>query len=227
MKVVVTGASSGIGKATVERFLRNGHHEVIGIDVLPSTVDADLYKSCPDSPSMYTHHIVSIIDTDNLPEVEDVNILINNAGVQDSGHDIDINLKGTINCTEKYAIQPNIKSVVNVASVSAHNGAEFPEYCASKGGMLSYTKNVAKRIAKFGATCNSISPGGVITELNNKVIDDKDKWAAIMEETPLKKWAAAEEIADWIYFMSVNNVSMTGQDILIDNGEMINHNFIW
>ena len=93
--------------------------------------------------------------------------------------------------------------------------------------MLSYTKNVAKRVAKFGATCNSISPGGVITELNRPVMDDADKWAKIMDETPLRKWASAEEIAQWIYFMSIINTSMTGQDIIVDNGEMINHTFIW
>ena len=214
MKVVITGASSGIGRATAQKFLQEGH-EVIGIDVLADHIDGD----------MYTHHIRDV--SKDIPDIDGVDILINNAGVQNSGNDIDINLKGTINCTEAYAIQPNIKAVVNVASVSAHNGAEFPEYCASKGGMLSYTKNVAKRIAKFGATCNSISPGGVITELNSHVIDDPDKWAAIMDETPLRRWATVNEIADWIYFIAICNKSMTGQDILIDNGEMINHNFIW
>lgn len=79
----------------------------------------------------------------------------------------------------------------------------------------------------FGATCNSVSPGGVLTELNAPVINDKDKWHQIMEQTPLRKWATAEEIADWIYFLAVTNKSMTGQDVLIDNGEFFNHNFVW
>ena len=56
--------------------------------------------------------------------------------------------------------------MLNVCSTSAHNGAEFPEYCASKGGLLAYTKHLAMRIAQYGATCNSISPGGVITPMN-------------------------------------------------------------
>lgn len=58
-------------------------------------------------------------------------------------------------------------------------------------------------------------------------MNDKDKWAAIMEMTPLKKWATREEIAEWIYFMLFVNKSMTGQDVLIDNGEMFNHTFVW
>ena len=120
-------------------------------------------------------------------------ILINNAGVQDSGRDIDVNLRGTIYCTEKYGIQPNIKSIVMTASVSAHNGAEFPEYCASKGGVLAYTKNVALRVAKYGATCNSISAGGVITELNAHILENPALWDQVMAETLLPKWATVEE----------------------------------
>ena len=156
-----------------------------------------------------------------------LNILINNAGVQDSGRDIDVNLRGTIYCTEKYGIQPNIKSIVMTASVSAHNGAEFPEYCASKGGVLAYTKNVALRVAKYGATCNSISAGGVITELNAHILENPALWDQVMAETLLPKWATVEEMAEWTYFLAVVNQSMTAQDILIDNGEIAKANFVW
>ena len=69
------------------------------------------------------------------------------------------------------------------ASVSAHNGAEFPEYCASKGGGLAYTKNVALRVAKYGATCNSISAGGVNTELNAHILEHPAEWDKEMAET--------------------------------------------
>lgn len=60
-----------------------------------------------------------------------------------------------------------------------HTGAEFPEYCASKGGVLSYTKNVAMRVAQYGATCNSLDPGGVLTPLNECVMIDPELWAEI------------------------------------------------
>ena len=114
-----------------------------------------------------------------------------------------------------------------IASASARTGAEFPEYAASKGGTVAYMKNVALRVAKYGATSNSLSPGGVLTELNDRVIKDPVLWAQIMNETLLPKWASPEEIAEWAYFVTVINRSMTAQDILIDNGEQAKANFIW
>ncbi len=215
MKILITGTSCGIGKAIAEKFLHSGH-QVIGIDVLNSTI----------SNANYTH-IVANVATDQLPQIENIEILVNNAGVQASGNDIDINLKGTIRVTEQYALQPHIKSVLFIASASARTGAEFAEYVASKGGMVAYMKNVALRIAKYGATANSLSPGGVLTAMNKCVIEDKTKWQRIMDLTLLPKWATTEEIADWAYFVTVVNKSMTAQDILIDNGEQAKCEFVW
>ena len=215
MKVVVTGSASGIGKAIALKFLKEGH-EVVGIDKI----------SAPIRRKNYTH-VVTDVFYGTLPDIENVEILINNAGVQNSGCDIDVNLKGTIAVTEKYAFQPAIKSVVFIASASAETGSEFPEYVASKGGMVSYMKNVALRVAKWGATSNSLSPGGVLTPLNQHIIDNPDLWRQVMDETPLKKWATAEEIAEWTYFVAVINKSMTAQNVLIDNGEAAKANFIW
>lgn len=214
VRILITGTSTGIGRATALLFL-NRNHTVIGLDKDESTIDHPWYK-----------HYKTNIDL-FLPDIDDVDVLINNAGVQNTGHDIQTNLISLIKCTEKYGVQPNIKSIVNLASVSAHNGAEFPEYCASKGGVLAYTVNTAKRVAQWRATCNSLSFGGVLTDLNKPVIDDADKWNEIMNMTPLKKWATPEECAEWIYFFSVVNKSCTGQDLIIDNGETINHKFVW
>lgn len=215
MKVLITGTSEGIGKAIAIKFLNEGH-EVIGIDCNESSINSTSYT-----------HIKSDICDRNLPEISDIEILINNAGVQNTGKDIDVNLKGTIAITEKYAIQPKIKSVVFIASASATTGAEFPEYVASKGGVVAYMKNVALRIAKYGATSNSISAGGVITKLNEHIINNPNLWEQVLNETLLNKWATPEEIADYTYFISINNKSMTGQDIFIDNGEALKSNFIW
>ena len=88
-------------------------------------------------------------------------------------------------------------------------------------------KNVAQRVAKFGATANSISPGGVNCELNQHILDDKSLYNQVLNETLLNKWASVEEIAEWAYFITVVNKSMTGEDILIDNGEASKYNFIW
>lgn len=215
MKVLVTGTYRGIGKAIAELFLAKGHI-VYGIDKQESSIIND----------NYTHYVCDITDVKLLPDLDSINILINNAGTQNQ-NDIDTNLKALIHITEKYGIQENIKSVLNIGSASAHTGSEFPEYCASKGGVVAYTKNVALRVAQYGATCNSIDPGGVITPLNDCVINNPQLWQQIMDQTPLKKWATADEIAQWAYFLTVENTFCTGQSIVIDGGESINSHFIW
>ena len=216
MKVLITGTSSGIGKAIAEKFLKE-KHEVIGFDIKPTSIMKDNYE----------HKIIDITSNE-LPDIDGVEILINNAGVQNQNmSDIDINLKGTINITEKYGIQENIKAIIFIASASARTGSEFPEYAASKGGIVTYMKNVSLRVAPFGATSNSISPGGVKTELNNHILENEDLYKKVLNETLLNKWSETDEIAEFVYFMAVNNKSMTGQDLLIDNGEELKSNFIW
>ena len=216
MRVLITGSSKGIGKAITERFLKEGH-EVIGLDLLPASIKDKRYK----------HFIVDVSKKKNLPSLEGIEIIINNAGKQND-HDIENNLIGAMNVTEKYAFQPSIKSVLFNASASAHSGFEFPEYVASKAGLLGYMKNVASRLAPLGATANSISLGGVLTDSNAPVLENEKCWNQIMDATPLKKWATLEEVCDWIYFLTVTNKSASGQDVLIDNGEYnLNSTFVW
>jgi NAD(P)-dependent dehydrogenase (short-subunit alcohol dehydrogenase family) len=215
MKVLITGTSQGIGKAIAEKFLSKGH-SVIGIDRQAGTIDND----------SYVHILCDIRDHASLPDIDDVDILINNAGTQNES-DIDTNLKALIKVTEKYGVRDGIHSILNIGSASGHTGAEFPEYCASKGGVIAYTKNVALRVAQFSATCNSLDPGGVLTPLNDCVIGDPSLWDEIMQQTPLKRWATTDEIAHWAYFLTVENTFCTGQCIVVDGGESINSHFVW
>ena len=215
MRVLITGTSSGIGRGAAEYFLQRGH-VVIGFDRDSATIE---------HPS-YEHYVLDIRDTADYPELAPVDILVNNAGVQEED-DIDINLKGTIRITEHYGIHPGIRAVVMIGSASGHTGSEFPEYSASKGGVLAYTKNVALRIAPYGGVCNSLDFGGVMTELNSPVMEDPDLWETIMGLTPLGRWMSVEEAAEWIYFMAVTNRFCTGQNILIDGLEAGNAHFVW
>ena len=215
MNILITGTSRGIGEAIAREFLAHGH-TVTGLDRLPASIDHERYA-----------HVQTDVFSGELPDVPGVEILVNNAGVQNSGMDIDINLKGAIRVTEKYAFQPQIRSVLFIASASAQTGAEFPEYAASKGGLVAYMKNTALRVAAYGATSNSLSPGGVTTSLNDHVMNDPELWRQIMAETLLPKWASPEEIAQWAYFVTAVNRSMTAQDLLIDNGEAAKSNFVW
>ena len=215
MKVLISGTSRGIGKAIAEKFLRS-NHEVIGMDILPSTIRHPNYT-----------HIEQDIRDDNLPVLEDIEIIIANAGVFDEEEAISVNLEGTIHFVESYFLEEKVKSILFITSSSARNGAEFPRYSASKGGLLAYMKYLANRLAPLGVVVNSLSPGGVMTASNDGIIKDKKKYEAVLNETLTHKWAQAEEIAEWSYFLTVINKSVIGEDILIDNGEMLKSNFIW
>ena len=214
MKIVVTGSSSGIGLETAKKFLAEGH-DVVGIDIAPSRIE----------DAHYAHFVADI--RKELPGIEGVEAIVLCAGTIEEEEAIDVNLVGSIKVAEKYAISPVLKSIVILASASARNGAEFPYYVASKGGMVTYMKNLAVRLAPRGVTVNSISPGAVVTPMNRHILNDPDKFKLVSEESLLKKWATPEEIADWVYFLAVVNKSMTGEDLLIDNGEMLKSNFIW
>ena len=216
MRILVTGSSKGIGLAVAQMFLAKGH-VVIGIDILPPAID---------HPN-YIHYQKDVSKKRTLPPIEGIEIIFNNAGTQNK-NDLDNNLIGAMNVVEKYAFQPAIKSVLFNASASARSGFEFPIYVASKAGVVGYMKNVATRLAQYGATCNSLSLGGVLTDSNAPVMEDKRSWERIMQVTPLKKWMTLNEVCDWVYFLTITNKSMTGQDILVDNGEYnSNSTFVW
>ena len=214
MKVVISGTSRGIGKAIALKFLTQ-NHEVTGFDLNEGTIDHPNY-----------HHIQMDIRSNILP-VLDCDILINNAGTLDEEEALSINLLGTINFTNHFLKHNELKSILFLASASARNGAEFPNYCASKGGIVSYMKNLALNLAKKGITVNSISPGGVMTESNNHIINNPILYKEVLDETLLNKWIDVDELADLAYYLTVVNNSITGEDILIDNGEMLKSNFIW
>ncbi|MCR5185299.1 MAG: SDR family oxidoreductase [Bacilli bacterium] len=217
MKILITGSSKGIGLNTARFFLMKGF-EVYGIDLLPSSIENEHYH----------HYIADISKKETLPEIKGLDYIFNNAGLQNCEDDISNNLKGTINVTEKYAFQGYIKSVLFNASASANTGDEFPEYVASKAGIIGYMKNVAIRLVEFGATANSISLGGVLTDSNGPVIKDRACWKKIMDATPLMKWMSEDEVSEWVYFLLVTNKSASGIDILIDNGEAnLNSSFVW
>lgn len=218
MKILITGTARGIGRAAALKFLSLGH-EVHGIDVAEATIEHP----------KYLHYIADIRQAASLPDIRDVDILFNNAGVQQGEDDIATNLMGTINVTEKYiACSPALKSILFNASASSVSGQEFPHYVAGKAGVVGYMRNVAIRTAPRGVTCNAISLGGVLTESNDEVMRDPAMWQSIMDVTPMKKWTTLDEVSEWVVFLTLVNRSMSGQNLLIDNGEKdLNPTFVW
>lgn len=213
--VVISGTSKGIGRAIAEKFLSEGF-EVVGLDRKESTINN----------SKYTHIQQNLDRMCDLPDlVRPATIIINNAGTQCES-DMANNFWAAFNLTERY-LTGFIRSVLMIASASAITGAEFPEYCASKGAMCAYGKNIAQRISKYGATCNNLCPGGVYTDINEHIIDNPTMLDQVKKETLVGDWATPEQIAEWAYFLTVTNTFATGQDFLVDGGEHIKSNFIW
>lgn len=215
MNVVISGASRGIGRALADAYLAGGDR-VFGIDVLPGTAEHPNYS-----------HFCCDVRSGAFPDLPDIQIAVSNAGTLEERDAIDVNLLGAMRFAERYTQSPALRSVLFIASASARNGAEFPRYVASKAGLVGYMKNLALSLAKRGVTCNSISPGGVITESNRHILESEELYAAVKAETLLGKWAEPEEIAALALFLTKVNRSITGEDILIDNGEMLRSNFIW
>jgi len=212
MTVLITGTATGIGKATALLFLEKGN-KVYGIDILDSQIEN----------TNYTHLQCDICG--ELPIIpEPVNIIVNNAGTDDTEMAIATNLQALFRIEDRY-VSTHTKCVVNIGSTSAYLGIENREYVASKAGVLGYTRQLAKTMSEWGGRAVSISPGPVLTVMNSRIIDCPVKRQAVADENLLKKWIEPKEIANAVLFMCESE-SITGVDLLIDCGEHINHNEI-
>lgn len=220
-KVLITGTSSGIGKASAELFLEKGF-SVYGIDILPTAVELFGEQD-------YHHYIADVSKPELLPELPLMDYVVNNAATIEEDKSIDTNLLGYINIVDKYCWgNTRIRSILNVGSISGIVGLDTPYYAASQGGRIAYTKNLALNFThKFKKIpINILCFGAVMSGLEPKLYENEELVKAVANENMLKKWITCEEAAEWVYFMSVVNKSMCGQSILVDNGESADFNFI-
>ena len=215
LKVLITGTSSGVGKATAERFLNEGHI-VYGIDIKESSIDN----------VNYTHYIADVRDEKSLPDLPNINILINNAGSIKEDEALDTNIKGYINVAEKYCFQPEIMSVVMIGSGCSVTGVDLPFYCASNGARNSYTINLANRLGElYKIPVNLVGLELVETDFDG-LFNHPEKVEEVKKLTLLERSMKLEDASKWVYFLAVENKNMTGQCIMVDNGESIKHHFV-
>ena len=231
MKVLITGTSQGIGKAIAALFLERGH-TVIGIDRQQSTII---------NPE-YTHHTLDIRDYEALPEIKDVDILINNAGVLDEGlkaidsftdedmnRVIDINTKGTMCMTREVSVEmakTGYGSIVNVASVAGVMGCGGAAYVASKAAVIGVTRHTALRFAGTNIRCNAICPGTIVTPMvagMSPANMDMNIFGQMMKHNDLKvQPCMPDDVANMLlFFASDESRAITGQSIVTDFGSTL------
>jgi len=226
---LVTGGSKGIGRAICLVFAKAGAKIVINYssDTTAAEAAADEIKKAGGEA------IAIKADVDQTIKVYGrIDILVNNAGVVKDGYlmlmkeedwdrVIATNLKGVFNCCRaavRQMIAQKGGKIINIVSPSAITGrAGQTNYSASKGGIISFTKSLARELANFKINVNAVSPGVIETEMLKTIpqkIHDE-----LLGMIPLGRFGRPEEVADVVTFLASDEASyITGQIISADGG---------
>lgn len=238
---LITGASAGLGRVAAELFAREGSRVVIA-DLADGAEAVDAIRAAGGEASYVR------CDVGDEGSVQDavahttetfggLHVLYNNAGVSlgdDDGPEntssdvwdttLKVNVTGLAMCC-KHGIPAMLDSgggsIVNVASFVAHLGAATPQiaYTASKGAVLSMTREIAVIYARQGIRANALCPGPVLTPLLAKYLSDEDKRQRRLVHIPMGRFGEAIEIANGALFLASDESSfMTGQSLLVDGG---------
>ena len=221
MKVMVTGSSRGIGKAIAEIFLTKGD-SVIGIDRQVAGIE---------HPE-YTHYVCDVRDRSNLPDIDGVNVLINNAGIsitklftettdEDYFNIMNTNFGGMFFVTREVArkmISAHNGRIINIGSMWGKVGASCEvAYSASKAAVEGFTKALAKELGPSGICVNCVEPGVIDTDMNSSL--DENTMCELCDETPLCRMGSSRDVADAVLFFASDKASfITGQCLGVDGG---------
>ncbi len=235
---MITGGARGIGRSIALLFAQEGAQ----IAVCDINLE-EAAKTCGDIEVLGRKALAVKMDVTSLTNVEEglnkildkftkVDILINNAGITkdtlilrmseaDFSAVIDVNLKGTFNCTKacsKIMLKQRRGSIVNIASIIGIIGNPGQaNYSASKAGIIALTKTSAKELSSRNINVNAVAPGFIQTEMTAKLPEDlKEKMLA---EIPLKKFGRPEDVAQACLFLASEEARyITGQTIVVDGG---------
>ena len=235
---LITGGGRGIGKETALLFAREGSDVIIcDIDKVSCEetrreIEALGRKAMDFQADVTSPEQVQEMITKILDNFKKIDILINNAGITRDGllvrmseSDWDkvlaVNLKGVYNCTKAVA-KPMMKKrsggIVNIASIIGIIGnAGQANYAASKGGIIAFTKSVARELSSRGIRANAIAPGFIDTEMTRKLPDTARE--AMLKAIPLNKLGNPLDVAKVALFLASENSSyITGHVINVDGG---------
>ncbi len=232
----VTGASSGIGEACVERFVAEGA-TVVGSDIAEPSGEfaGHTFVNCDVRDEGEQQQVVETIVADHGR----LDVLVTAAGVASGGpvHSLaleewqrcqDINLTGTM-LSAKCALGPMIEqrsgSIITVASVEGLEGCEGgSSYNAAKGGVVLLTKNLANDYGVAGIRANCICPGFIKTPMFHSVVDQMPWADEIRKQHKLGRFGESSEIAGAAFFLASDDSSfVTGISLPVDGGYTAGH----
>jgi NAD(P)-dependent dehydrogenase (short-subunit alcohol dehydrogenase family) len=240
--IVVTGASSGMGKAIVETFVREGAN-VVAVARRKERLEA-LAKSLEDAPGKVLVFPGDVGLKSTNEEMIDIcvkefgrfDVLVNNAGVMDDmspigdvkderyEHVMKINVYGPM-CAMRKAVQVFIEqgdggNIINIASGGAMRTLAGAVYCASKAALVSMTKNTAYMYIPNKIRCNAIAPGGIVTEIATSMGDINTNGYARLQNVYAcsPEHGCAEQIASAALFLASDDSSYVNGDVMVVDG---------
>ncbi|UCB46086.1 MAG: SDR family oxidoreductase [Spirochaetota bacterium] len=239
---IVTGASRGIGKAISEDFAKEGANVAL-VDIDPGPlqeVALRINKKGGTASAIQT----DVSDTEAVERMVSevirrfgaVDILVNNAGIilrggftdlslKDWERVLSVNLGGTFNCCK--AVVPHMLKhgggkIVNVSSIAGKIGdiTASPAYGTSKGAINTFTKSLARQLAKFGINVNAVAPHAIETDMSAQWSEEKRR--DVVSTIPLQRMGKPEEVAAVVVFLTTEGAGfITGEVININGGYLM------
>jgi len=235
---LITGAARGIGREIALLLAKEGS------DIVVCDVDLEAAQSTQkDIENLGRRALAFKLDVTDLKQVDEIvnlildkflqiDILVNNAGItkdnlilrmteEDWDRVLSVNLKGAFNCTKvvsRHMLKKRYGRIINMASIIGIIGnAGQANYAASKGGLIAFTKSIAKELASRNINVNAIAPGFIETPMTAKLPEEYKK--QMLENIPLGKFGKPEDVAKACLFLaSPESGYITGQVIVVDGG---------
>ncbi|NTU54374.1 MAG: 3-oxoacyl-[acyl-carrier-protein] reductase [Chlorobiaceae bacterium] len=237
---MVTGAARGIGQAIALELASKGADLVIG-DVKVEWL-AETEAALKAAGARVTRKELDVTSSEACQKVFNeiaaengrIDILVNNAGITRDGllmrmsdEDWDavltVNLKGTFNCTKavsRIMMKQRSGSIINIASVVGIMGnAGQANYAASKGGVIAFTKSVAKELSSRNIRVNAIAPGFISSKMTDALSDEVRQ--KMLDAIPLGTFGTPQNVADAVTFLAGDQSSYITGQVLSVNGGMV------
>ncbi len=232
--IFITGATSGIGEAIAQAFVRDGA-QVIATGATQQEVQK---ASSLANNKGIDFRVLDVRDDAAVQRmvkgIGELDVVVNCAGViqrsleleaEAFARTIDINLNGTMRvcAAAREGLKARRGCIVNTASMlSFFGGGLVPGYSASKGGVAQLTKSLAIAYADDGIRVNAVAPGWIATPLTQALQDDPQRAAPILARTPMKRWGTPADIAGPVMFLaSAQAQFVTGVILPVDGGYLI------